>query len=122
MALQPSAPAEANATAVLRNFDPVDVSLGSFSTGTRPAAGLGMSAVLPKAEIKNWRRAIWDFCNNICHKRTDAPQQKCLFDHFAREQLQRVVHIEAERPCEPAARPGLNRHWPVAPDRLGRAC
>jgi hypothetical protein len=30
---------------------------------------------------ENWRRAIWDFCNNICHERTHAPQQNSrLFD------------------------------------------
>jgi hypothetical protein len=29
------------------------------------------------------RAAIWDFCNKICQKRTDAPQQRAsLFDHL----------------------------------------
>jgi hypothetical protein len=62
------------------SFDPVGFAffaiLGPANSPQAMVKGLGLhrSAVVGRIFLQqeNWRRAIWDFCDNICHKRTHA--------------------------------------------------
>jgi hypothetical protein len=44
--------------AVVRDFEPANVSCGSFTTGVEPAPGPAMLAVPPKADVANFLQAL----------------------------------------------------------------
>ena len=48
---------------------------------------------------RKWRRAIWDFCNKIGHKRTNELQQETLIPSSRRQAQERLGDRKTERLC-----------------------
>jgi hypothetical protein len=53
-----------------------------------------------KAAVADFAHLIKDFCNKICHKRTQAPQQpRPSFNHFVGEREKGRWNLDADRFC-----------------------